>query len=123
MHVSSVTFVSSLVELELQELIRIRIHAVQSTGAYLKKRTELKEFRFMKTSRGGQLLILIRNGRFSVKKMMVAVLGKKRWGVEKERGRICATRISSDTVELSLGTNRYVEKKRSKLSGWVFWGP
>lgn len=51
---------------------------------------------------------------------MVAVLEKKIQGVEKERGRICATRISPDTVELSLGTNRYVEKKRSKISGWGF---
>lgn len=32
---------------------------------------------------------------------MVAVLGKKRWGVEKERGRICAPRISPDTARLS----------------------
>lgn len=65
-HVSSVTFVSLvsfLKELELQELIIIRVYAVQSTGAYLKK----MEFRFVKTSRGQQLLSLIRNGWFSVK--------------------------------------------------------
>lgn len=97
MHVSSVTFVSFLKELELQELMRVRVHAVQSTGAYLEK----MEFRIVKTSRGGQLLILIRNGWFSVKKLMTAVLGKERWSVENERGRISAPRISPDTVELS----------------------